>query len=308
MRAQGSLREYRTWSVDSRRWQAFLPRPDDVIIVTYPKCGTTWMQRIVSLLVFQTTEPRPIAEISAWIEQRFMQPIEETIARIEAQPHRRFLKSHLPADGLPLFGNVKYIHVGRDGRDACMSFHNHVAGFVDMALERLSKAGMDDPAVGRPYPPPLADPAEFFHRWLSEGAVAGHEDGLPNLSFFQFEQSWWNVRGQTNTLLVHYNDLKENLRNEMERVADFLGIAVTSSLWDQLVAAASFEAMRRDGDTLLGRSAAMWRNGGRTFFNKGINGRWRETVREADLVLYEAKVAALLSPGCAQWLASGRGR
>ena len=86
MLAKNPVREYRTWSVDSRRWQAFLPRPDDIIIATYPKCGTTWMQRIVSLLVFQSTEPLPIAEISAWIEQRFMQPVQATVARIDAQP------------------------------------------------------------------------------------------------------------------------------------------------------------------------------------------------------------------------------
>ena len=35
-------------------------------------------------------------------------------ATIEAQTHRRFLKSHLPFDGLPIYDEVRYIHVARD--------------------------------------------------------------------------------------------------------------------------------------------------------------------------------------------------
>ncbi len=100
-------REYRTWIFDSRRWRHYRPRHDDIIIATYPKCGTIWMQRIVSLLVFQTAEPKPIMQISAWIDRRFPQPIEAVVAQIEAQEHRRFLKSHLPLDGLPFYGEVK---------------------------------------------------------------------------------------------------------------------------------------------------------------------------------------------------------
>lgn len=33
---------------------------------------------------------------------------------IEAQTHRRFLKSHLPMDALPIYDEVRYIHVARD--------------------------------------------------------------------------------------------------------------------------------------------------------------------------------------------------
>jgi len=86
-------RECRTWGLDSNRWENYRPRPDDIVIATHPKCGTTWMQRIVSLLVFQSPEPRPIMHISPWIDCRFKEPIEVALARIEAQEHRRFLKS-----------------------------------------------------------------------------------------------------------------------------------------------------------------------------------------------------------------------
>jgi hypothetical protein len=69
------------------------------------------MQRIVGLLVFQTPDPQPITQASPWLDMRFPEPVEAMVARIEAQSHRRFLKSHLPFDGQPVYDEIKYIHV-----------------------------------------------------------------------------------------------------------------------------------------------------------------------------------------------------
>ena len=114
-----ATREYRTWVTDSRRWFSYTPRASDIVISTYPKCGTTWMQRIIGALVFQTPEPMPFSgEISLWIDSRTMRSLDDMIATIESQTPRRFLKAHLPFDGLPIFDEVKYVHVARDGRDA----------------------------------------------------------------------------------------------------------------------------------------------------------------------------------------------
>lgn len=292
-------REYRTWALDSRRWRDYRSRPDDIIIATYPKCGTTWMQRIVSLLVFQTPEPKPIMQISAWIDRRIGEPLEAVLAQIEAQNHRRFLKSHLPLDGMPYYDEIKYIHVARDGRDACMSFHNHATNFTPQALERLDKAGLQDETINRPYPRLPADPAEFFHQWIVR-------DGLPFMSFFHFEQSWWEARQRPNILLVHYNDLKADIEGEMRRIAEFLDIAIDRRLWPKLVAAAGFDAMRRDGDALMGNMTGLFQGGSQRFLFKGINERWRGVVSEDDLSLYEAQVKAVLSPACADWVARGR--
>jgi aryl sulfotransferase len=254
-------RVYRTWIIDSRRWERYRPRSGDVVIATYPKCGTTWMQRIVGLLIFQDPEPRPIMQISPWIDRRFPDPIEAVEARIEAQVRRRFLKAHLPADGLPLFTEARYVHVARDGRDACLSYHHHGTGLTPETLERLDRVGLADEMLARSYPRFPADPADFFHRWLTEGAVPGHADGSPLMSFFHFERSWWGERHHPNVLLAHYNDLKADLAGEMRRGADFLGIAIPTKLWPDLVQAAEFEAMRRDGGAPMGNVATMFQGG-----------------------------------------------
>lgn len=306
MSVQLATREYRTWICDSRRWRHYRPRSDDIILSTYPKCGTTWTQRILSLLIFQTTEPMPIMQISAWVDRRFPQSVEDLVSQIEAQAHRRFLKSHLPRDGLPFLDTVKYIYLARDGRDAAMSFHNHAANFTGGMLQQLDKAGLEDDQIAQPYPRAFADPGEFFHRWLTEGVVSGHSDGLPTMSFFHFVKTWWDVRHHANVLLVHYNDLKADLSTEAARIAGFLGIEVEPSFWPELVEAAGFEAMRRDGDTLMAKAATTFKDGSRTFFFKGSNERWRGVASEQDLALYDEKAKATLTPNCIRWLEHGR--
>ena len=305
MLIEPAKREYRTWVFDSRRWQHYRPRSDDIVISTYPKCGTTWMQQIVSLLVFQSPEPRPVMKLSPWLDMR-MVPIETILAQIATQTHRRFLKTHLPLDGMPLYDEVKYIHVARDGRDACISFHNQVMGLTDQMLATFDAEGLADESIGRPYPLPLADPAQHFHRWITQGAVPGHDDGLPAMSFFHFEQVWWQARHLPNVLLVHYNDLKADLSGEMQRIAEFLCIPVTAELWPRLIQAAGFEAMRRDGDALMGDNAKFFKGGSQGFFFKGSSERWRGQVSDEDLALYDAKLGSMLSPDCALWVAQGR--
>jgi aryl sulfotransferase len=306
MPSRPAQRAYRTWIIDSTRWERYRPRPGDIVIATYPKCGTTWMQRIVDLLVFRTPEPRPLMEVSPWIDRRLPEPLGAVLARIEAQAHRRFLKSHLPFDGLPIHDEVRYIHVARDGRDACLSFHNHASGFTPGMLEALDRVGLEDKAIGRPYPRIPADPAEYFHRWLTEGAVPGHGDGLPGMSFFRFVRSWWEQRHRPNLLLVHYADLKADLAGEMRRVADHLGISVPDETWPVLAEAAGFDVMRRQGGTLMTQAAGMLRGGSDRFFHRGTTGRWRGVLREEDLAAYEAKAEAEFSPACARWVTSGR--
>lgn len=306
MLVRPAQRVYRSWVIDSRNWAQYRPRRDDIVIATYPKCGTTWMQRIVSLLVFQTPEPRPVMEISPWIDRRGREPVEAVMARINAQDHRRFLKAHLPADGLPIFDEVKYLHVARDGRDACLSFHNHGAGLTAEVLDRLDRNGLEDETIGRPYPRIPADPADYFHRWLLEDVDPGYGQGSPATSFFHFERTWWDERHRPNVLLVHYSDLTADLAGEMRRVADFLGIRVAPQAWPGLVAAAGFEAMRRNGDLLMGSVAGSFQGGGSRFFHKGASGRWRGLFRNDDLTHYDARLMAELPPACAHWVMHGR--
>ncbi len=304
MLIQSPTRTYRNWVADSRRWNAYRPRTGDIVIATYPKSGTTWMQQIVSLLVFLSPEPRAVAEISPWLDRRH-ESLDALLQRLEVQAHRRFLKSHVPFDGMPIHDDVKYIHVARDGRDACLSYHNHNLAYAEARLADFDAVGLADETLGQPFPRPPADAREYFRRWLREG-LAGETDGLPFGSWFNCERTWWADRHRPNLLMVHYRDLKTDLAGEMRRVAEFLDIAVPEPLWPTLVEAATFAAMRRNGDMLQPALRGGLIGGSATFFHKGENGRWRGVLTDDDIAAYEARVRERLEPDCAAWLQAGR--
>src|SRR5262245_7196721 len=112
---------YRTSEDDSTRWLGFEFRPGDIVISTGPTVGTTWMQMICALLVFQTPDlPSPLAELSPWLDQ-LVTPAPEVYSKLSAQRHRRFIKTHTPLDGIPAHPQVFYIVVGRHPLDAAVS-------------------------------------------------------------------------------------------------------------------------------------------------------------------------------------------
>jgi aryl sulfotransferase len=298
-------KEVRSWTTDSRRWAQFKPRAGDIVIATAPKCGTTWMQQIASLLVFQEPAPRDIQTTSPWIDFR-LPPVEAVMGTIEAQTHRRFLKSHLPFDALPIYDEIRYIHVARHGLDAFMSWHNHTGHYSPLAVEMQGKAGLSDETIARPLPRPDPSPHVQFGVWMTEGPQARLVDDSPASHFFDIERSWWAERARANVLLVHYNDLKADLGGEMRRIASFLGIEVPEDLWNGLIAAADFEFMREHGATLMPRAATSWDKGHERFINKGTNERWRNALTPEDIARYQAREARECPPALARWLSGGR--
>ena len=304
MLSRAPITPTRGYYCDSARWDRYVPREGDIVIGTAPKVGTTWTQQIVSLLVFQSTEPKPLQFISPWLDCRLRDNLDQMLALLEMQTHRRYIKSHLPLSALPVHDEVKYIHVARDGRDACMSYMNHNNAYTPAAWGRLDAVAAADPDLPAPAPRPPRDTRGFFHHWLAPGGTAAAEqmgDG-----FFEIERAWWAERARPNLLLVHFNDLKADLDGEMRRIADFLEIETPKALWPTLVEAAGFEAMKRAGADLMPAAELSFEGGHDTFLNKGTNGRWQSELTDDDLALYQRRVEAELSPDLARWLEHGR--
>jgi hypothetical protein len=302
---------------DSRRWNRFEPRDGDIVIATFAKCGTTWTQRIVDLLVFQSPDIRPFGDISPWLDSTIFNAVEDDLATLRAQTHRRYIKSHLPFDALPVWDTVKYIHVGRDGRDARLSWQNHQQGFTpkiraQIAAQAMALAAERGEMPASAPPPAPEDSRAYVIQWFAELESALDAPGEKGVSsrfgfeFFSFEATYWRERHRPNLLLVHYDDLRENLAGEMRRISDFLGIATPDALMPSLVEAARFETMKRDGDALFPRLKDVFDRGADRFIRHGRSGRWREYLNPGDVARYEAIVRRAATPGLARWLESGR--
>src|SRR5581483_10624859 len=204
-----------------------------------------------------------------WVDCRFEMPIDVMIPMLEAQTHRRAMKSHLPFDALPVYDEVKYIHVARGGLDACFSFHNHFVNFTPQYAGRIEQIAHEDGEKGGPLPPPPESPREFFLSWVE---LHDHDVVPVANAFFDIERSYWTERQRENLLMVHYNDLKADLSGEMQRIAAFLGIETPAALWPELVEAATFEKMKSEGAALLPGIEMAVRGGHQTFLNQGANG------------------------------------
>jgi aryl sulfotransferase len=303
MLARAPLRTVKDRIHDSHHWDRYKPRPGDVIVATAPKVGTTWTQRIVSMLIFQSAAPVSIMTTHPWVDCRFQIPIDAMIPMLEAQTHRRAMKSHLPFDALPIYDEVKYIHTARGGLDACFSFHNHFLNFTAGSISNIAAIDKSDGGAGEIPPPTPENPRDFFLSWIAHDKA----DGAPGVgAFFDIERSYWTERGRENLLLVHYNDLKADLLGEMKRIAAFLGIETPDALWPELVEAATFDSMKKEGASLLPGIEMAFKGGHETFLNKGTNGRWKGVLTEDDVALYRKRAAAELPPGLNRWLEEGR--
>lgn len=287
-------RELHNHHIDSTVWNDFRFRDDDIVIATYAKSGTTWLQQIVSQLIFNGEEGLPVADMSPWVDLR-IPPKEVKLPELEKQTHRRFVKTHLPVDALVFSPDARYIYIGRDGRDVVWSLYNHHANANALWYEALNDTpGRVGPAIASP----PASVVQYFRDWLAK-------DGFPFWSFWENVRSWWAIRDLPNVMLVHFATLKADMPGEIRRIASFLDIPIDESRWDTIVAHCGFDYMKANATASVPLGGVFWEGGAETFLHKGTNDRWRDTLGTDEAAAYEQKARAELGPDCAEWLRTG---
>jgi hypothetical protein len=300
------LTRYRSLISDSARWEGFVFRPGDIVISTPPKCGTTWMQMICALLVFQsTTFDKSLDLISPWLDM-LTRECDDVVTDLEAQTHRRFIKTHTPFDGVPYDARVTYIAVGRDPRDVALSWDNHMANmnFERLIGARAAAVGLDDLADLFPDGPPehLDSEIERFWSWVDNPAPPSEANAGGLVSLMNHLTTFWNARDRPNVVLFHYDDLKTDLEGQMRRLADHLGISVPEDRWPELVDAATFERMRAGADRIAPDTThAIWQSN-QEFFHRGVSGQWRELLDAEGVRRYDERIGELADPDLARWL------
>ena len=277
------VRHYQHLDWDSRRWDGFVSRPNDVYVCTCYKAGTTWTQMMVALLVFQSTEfPSPLNQLSPWVDL-VTDSTKEMHERLSAQCHRRILKTHTPLDGLHWHADARYIFVGRDPRDVFISMMNHQDN-TDLKMEKELSLAMGNDVT---FTDLLASTEEKrLEDWLTKGFFEWENDGYPYWSFFYHGETFWQHRHRENILMLHYDEMKNDLSREMRKIAKHLDIEINEKNFPKLVEAASFKEMKRKADDLAPvADAKLWKNN-KQFFANGSSGQWQKRWSKDNLARF----------------------
>jgi hypothetical protein len=286
---------YRSDDEDSARWLGFPFRHGDIVISTRSKSGTTWMQMICALLVFRGSNlPAALSTLSPWLDW-LITPRDEVLARLAAQEHRRFIKTHTPLDGIPLDPRATYIVVARHPLDMAVSLYHQGANLDRERIRQLT---------GQPKPDRQPAPRPPLHEWLlswidQEVEPTEQLDSLPGVLWHLSDA--WRRRNEPNVMLVHYDDLCADLDSQMRQIAARLGIEIPIDTWPQLVEAATFEHMRSRAQQLVPNPAGILKDNG-AFFRRGTSGAGRELLTAEELARYHTRAAQLASPQLLAWL------
>ncbi|WP_129669831.1 sulfotransferase domain-containing protein [Phytoactinopolyspora endophytica] len=319
---------YQSPDEDSGRWIGFPFRDGDIVISTRSKSGTTWVQMICALLVFQTPDlPAPLSTLSPWLDWLIV-PRDDVYARLEAQEHRRFIKTHTPLDGVPLDPRATYIVVARNPLDMAVSLYHQAQNLDRERIRRLvgepdqessperdvherdakdvrdakdGRDAKDEQDAQQGVRKPLE---EWLRDWIdSDAAPQDQLDSLPGV-MWHLSDAWARLDAG-NVILVHYDDLASDLEGEMRRLADRLGFSVPEEAWPSLVKAAGFEHMRANAERLAPDPAGIMKSRS-AFFRQGTSGSGNALLSDDDLTRYRDRTAELAPEDMLAWLHRGR--
>ena len=281
------MRDYLGPVTNTDIWDSFTLRPDDVIVCTPPKCGTTWVLNIVMMLIHGRVVPDAgNREASPWLDAAFRDR-PAVAAFLDGLTRRRCIKTHTPLDGIAFDADPAYVVVYRHPIDVHFSMRAHAANMKHKMFEDLFP---DDISAG-------------FSRFVTGPMTDSGTDDLTVASIVHHFQQAKARADRGNVQFFHYADLSRDLAGQIKRLAKIMGISLPNATFAALTEANTFASMRkvieqsenRFGDTSPWHDAA-------NFFASGSSNKWEGQLNTSDLDLYTDRITALVSDEDRAWL------
>ncbi len=272
-------------------WPDFRIRPDDLFVCTPPKCGTTWTQTLVRMLITEQADPSIYDnKVSPWLDCAFRDRVAQANS-LEVQDHRRCIKTHTPLDGITYSPDAQYLVVHRHPVDVHFSLRSHVENMTEDWLDYL-------------FPDDLS---EAFAMFLDRPASTKGTDDLTLASFVHHFRSFWDYRDLPNIHFLHYAELSRDLPGQVRRLAGIMGMNIDDRMVAGISQAGSFGSMKDNarrlsqtpGFTSVFRDFAQ-------FFSSGTSNKWEGKLTEAEMARYDARMAGMVTPAERMWLEHGR--
>ncbi|XP_069591072.1 sulfotransferase 1 family member D1-like isoform X2 [Ranitomeya imitator] len=213
-----------TFAENWEKVEQFQARADDLLISTYPKSGTTWVSKIVDLILSNgDTEESQKAAIFERVP--FLECSGPSVPSgteiLNKQNFPRVIKTHLQADVLPQSfwdKNCKIIYVARNAKDVAVSYYH----FYRMAY------GHPEPGTWDEFLNSYMEGNVAFGRWSS------HVKG------------YWKLRQQRDILYLFYEDMLEDPTREIQKVSKFMGKELSENVLEKILKHTSFQAMKEN--------------------------------------------------------------